>query len=71
MPQNVPEDKSSSQRSEFSKQKYIVEEFRSCNTPTTKDYDDERYVTEDIEPAFTGNSSCSEQGYITLAEMTL
>ena len=69
MIQNVLKEKSSYQTSEFSKQSDIVEEFRSFNTGTTKD-DDERYVTEYIEPAFTGTSSCSKQGYITLAEMT-
>ena len=35
MPQNVQEDKSSFQTSEFSKQSDIVEEFRSCNIPTS------------------------------------
>ena len=69
MPKNVQEDKSSFQTSEFSKQSDIVEEFRSFNTQTTRD-DNERYVTEYIEPAFEGTSSCSEQRYITLAEMT-
>ena len=69
MIQNVLKEKSSFQTSEFSKQSDIVKEFRSFNTGTTKD-DDERYMTEYIEPAFTGTSSCSEQGYITLPEMT-
>ena len=70
MPQDMHEDKSSFQSSKFSKQRDIVEKFKSSNTPTTRDYDDERYVTEYIETAFMSNSSCSEQGYITLPEMT-
>ena len=69
VPENVQEDKSFFQTSEFSKQSDIVEEFRSFDTRTTKD-DNERYMTEYIEPAFTGTSSCSERGYITLPEMT-
>ena len=69
MPENVQEDKSSFQTLEFLKQSDIVEEFRSCNTPTTNE-NNERYGTEYIELGSTLTSSCSHQGYITLPEMT-
>ena len=68
-PQNMQEDKSSFQTSEFSKQSDIIEYFISSIIPTTKD-DDEIYVTEYIELGFTGINSCSDQVYITLPEMT-
>ena len=59
---------SSFQTSELSKESGIAEEFRSFDTPTTDEVD-ERYATEYIELGFTGNSSCSDQGYTTLPEM--
>ena len=59
---------SSSEATEFSKQMGSVEDLNSCNRPITND-DNEDYMTEYSKPAFSGTSSSSEQGYITMPEM--
>ena len=66
--QNVLKYKSSSETTEFSKHMGSVENLSSCNRPITND-DNEDYMTEYSEPAFTGTISSSEQGYITMPEM--
>ena len=63
--QNVLKYKSSSETTEFSKHMDNLEDFSSCNRPTTND-ENEDYMTEYGKPAFTSTSSSSEQGYITL-----